>query len=205
MINNVTLVGRLTKDPNVRQTQSNVTVAQFTLAVDRNFTNAQGEREADFLNIVVFRKQAEQVGKYLAKGRLCGVEGRAQSRKYEKDGQMVFVTEFVADSVQFLDSGNKQKQQQNNNYQPQQNNGYRPPQNNNYQQQGNYQPQNNGYQPPQNNNYQTQNNGYQPPQQNQAPQNQPPQNQPQQGNPFNNGYDINNDDLPFDFAPTKGA
>lgn len=205
MINNVTLVGRLTKDPNVRQTQSNVTVAQFTLAVDRNFTNAQGEREADFLNIVVFRKQAEQVGKYLAKGRLCGVEGRIQSRKYEKDGQTVFVTEIVADSVQFLDSGNKQNQQQNNNYQPQQNNGYRPPQNNNYQQQGNYQPQNNGYQPPQNNNYQTQNNGYQPPQQNQAPQNQPPQNQPQQGNPFNNGYDINNDDLPFDFAPTKGA
>lgn len=205
MINNVTLVGRLTKDPNVRQTQSNVTVAQFTLAVDRNFTNAQGEREADFLKIVVFRKQAEQVGKYLAKGRLCGVEGRIQSRKYEKDGQTVFVTEIVADSVQFLDSGNKQNQQQNNNYQPQQNNGYRPPQNNNYQQQGNYQPQNNGYQPPQNNNYQTQNNGYQPPQQNQAPQNQPPQNQPQQGNPFNNGYDINNDDLPFDFAPTKGA
>lgn len=205
MINNVTLVGRLTKDPNVRQTQSNVTVAQFTLAVDRNFTNAQGEREADFLNIVVFRKQAEQVGKYLAKGRLCGVEGRIQSRKYEKDGQTVFVTEIVADSVQFLDSGNKQNQQQNNNYQPQQNNGYRPPQNNNYQQQGNYQPQNNGYQPPQNNGYQTQNNGYQPPQQNQAPQNQPPQNQPQQGNPFNNGYDINNDDLPFDFAPTKGA
>ena len=203
MINNVTLVGRLTKDPNVRQTQSNMTVAQFTLAVDRNFTNAQGEREADFLNIVVFRKQAEQVGKYLAKGRLCGVEGRIQSRKYEKDGQTVFVTEIVADSVQFLDSGNKQKQQQNNNYQPQQNNGYRPPQNNNYQQQGNYQPQNNGYQPPQNNGYQPQqNNGYQPPQQNQ--QNQPPQNQ-QQGNTFNNGYDISDDDLPFDFAPTKGA
>jgi single-strand DNA-binding protein len=197
MINNVTLVGRLTKDPNVRQTQSNVTVAQFTLAVDRNFTNAQGEREADFLNIVVFRKQAEQVGKYLAKGRLCGVEGRAQSRKYEKDGQMVFVTEIVANSVQFLDSGNKQNQQQNNNYQPQQNNGYQPSQNNNYQQQGNYQPQNNGYQPPQNNNYQPQNNGYQPPQQNQAPKNQPPQNQLQQGNPFNNGYDINDDDLPF--------
>lgn len=203
MINNVTLVGRLTKDPKVRQTQSNVTVAQFTLAVDRNFTNAQGEREADFLNIVVFRKQAEQVGKYLAKGRLCGVEGRIQSRKYEKDGQTVFVTEIVADSVQFLDSGNKQNQQQNNNYQPQQNNGYRPPQNNNYQQQGNYQPQNNGYQPPQNNGYQPQqNNGYQPPQQNQ--QNQPPQNQ-QQGNTFNNGYDISDDDLPFDFAPTKGA
>lgn len=203
MINNVTLVGRLTKDPKVRQTQSNVTVAQFTLAVDRSFTNAQGEREADFLNVVVFRKQAEQVGKYLAKGRLCGVEGRIQSRKYEKDGQTVFVTEIVADSVQFLDSGNKQNQQQNNNYQPQQNNGYRPPQNNNYQQQGNYQPQNNGYQPPQNNGYQPQqNNGYQPPQQNQ--QNQPPQNQ-QQGNTFNNGYDISDDDLPFDFAPTKGA
>ncbi|MCG1138989.1 single-stranded DNA-binding protein [Staphylococcus epidermidis] len=195
MINNVTLVGRLTKDPNVRQTQSNVTVAQFTLAVDRNFTNAQGEREADFINIVVFRNQAEQVGKYLAKGRLCGVEGRMQSRKYEKDGQMVFVTEVVANSVQFLDSGNKQNQQQNNNYQLKQNNGYQPPQNNNYQQQGNYQPQNNGYQPPQNNNYQTQqNNSYQPPQQNQ--QSQPPQNQ-QQGNPFNNGYDINDDDLPF--------
>jgi len=104
MINRVVLVGRLTKDPEFRTTPSGVNIANFTLAVNRTFTNAQGEREADFINVVVFRKQAENVNNYLFKGHLAGVDGRMQSRSYEnKEGQRVFVTEVVADNVQFLE------------------------------------------------------------------------------------------------------
>ncbi|MCH4482652.1 single-stranded DNA-binding protein [Staphylococcus haemolyticus] len=110
MINRVILVGRLTKDPEFRTTQSGVNVATFTLAVNRTFTNAQGEREADFINIVVFRKQADNVNNYLKKGNLAGVDGRIQTRSYEKDGQRVFVTEVVADSVQFLEPKNSNQQ-----------------------------------------------------------------------------------------------
>ena len=118
MINRVILVGRLTKDPEYRQTPNGVSVATFTLAVNRSFTNSQGEREADFINVVVFRKQAENVSKYLSKGSLAGVDGRIQSRSYEnKVGQRVFVTEVIADSVQFMDS--KGSNQQNNQSQQQ--------------------------------------------------------------------------------------
>ena len=118
MINRVILVGRLTKDPEYRQTPSGVSVATFTLAVNRSFTNSQGEREADFINVVVFRKQAENVSKYLSKGSLAGVDGRIQSRNYENnEGRRVFVTEVVADSVQFMDS--KGNNQQNNQSQQQ--------------------------------------------------------------------------------------
>ena len=103
MINRVVLVGRLTKDPEYRTTPSGVSVATFTLAVNRTFTNAQGEREADFINVVVFRRQAENVNNYLFKGSL-GVDGRIQSRSYEnQEGRRIFVTEVVADSVQFLE------------------------------------------------------------------------------------------------------
>ena len=118
MLNRVVLVGRLTKDPEYRTTPSGVEVATFTLAVNRTFTNAQGEREADFINVVVFRKQAKNVNDYLSKGSLAGVDGRIQSRNYEnKEGQRVFVTEVVADSVQFMDS--KGSNQQNNQSQQQ--------------------------------------------------------------------------------------
>lgn len=107
MINRVILVGRLTKNPEFRTTPSGVNVATFTLAVNRTFTNAQGEREADFINCVVFKKQAGNVNKYLSKGKLAGVDGRIQSRSYEnKEGQRVFVTEVVTDSVQFLEPKN---------------------------------------------------------------------------------------------------
>ena len=120
MLNRVVLVGRLTKDPEFRTTPSGVEVATFTLAVNRTFTNAQGEREADFINVVVFRKQAKNVNDYLSKGSLAGVDGRIQSRNYENnEGRRVFVTEVVTDSVQFLDS--KGSNQQNN--QPQQQRG----------------------------------------------------------------------------------
>ena len=113
MINRVILVGRLTKDPEYRQTPNGVSVATFALAVNRSFTNSQGEREADFINVVVFRKQAENVSKYLFKGSLAGVDGRIQSRNYENnEGRRVFVTEVVADNVQFLEP--KNSNQQNN-------------------------------------------------------------------------------------------
>lgn len=127
MINRVVLVGRLTKDPEHRQTQSGVSTATFKLAVNRTFKNKNGEREADFINVVVFRQQAENVSKYLSKGSLAGVDGRIQSRSYEnKEGQRVFVTEVVADSVQFMDS--KGSNQQNS--QPQQQRGQAPAGNN---------------------------------------------------------------------------
>lgn len=119
MLNRVVLVGRLTKDPEFRTTPSGVEVSTFTLAVNRTFTNAQGEREADFINVVVFRKQAKNVNDYLSKGSLAGVDGRVQSRNYENnEGRRVFVTEVVADSVQFLDT--KGNNQQNNQPQKQQ-------------------------------------------------------------------------------------
>ncbi|HDH5730946.1 TPA: single-stranded DNA-binding protein [Staphylococcus aureus] len=113
MLNRVVLVGRLTKDPEYRTTPSGVSVATFTLAVNRTFTNAQGEREADFVNCVVFRRQADNVNNYLSKGSLAGVDGRLQSRNYEnKEGQRVYVTEVVCDSVQFLEPKNTNDSQQ---------------------------------------------------------------------------------------------
>ncbi|HDA7553621.1 single-stranded DNA-binding protein [Staphylococcus aureus] len=111
MLNRTVLVGRLTKDPELRSTPNGVNVGTFTLAVNRTFTNAQGEREADFINVVVFKKQAENVEKYLSKGSLAGVDGRLQTRNYEnKDGKRVYVTEVVADSVQFLEPKNNNQQ-----------------------------------------------------------------------------------------------
>lgn len=104
MINRVVLVGRLTRDPELRYTPSGVAVATFTLAVNRNFLNQQGEREADFINCVTWRRQAENVANYVKKGSLVGVDGRIQTRNYEgQDGKRVYVTEVVADSVQFLE------------------------------------------------------------------------------------------------------
>ena len=114
MLNRVVLVGRLTKDPEFRTTQSGVDVATFTLAVNRNFKSKNGEQQADFINCVVFRKQAENVNNYLNKGSLAGVDGRLQSRSYEnKEGQRVFVTEVVCDSVQFLEPKNAQTSNNN--------------------------------------------------------------------------------------------
>ncbi|MCJ1763130.1 single-stranded DNA-binding protein [Mammaliicoccus sciuri] len=117
MINRTVLVGRLVRDPEYRTTPSGVQVATFTLAVNRTFTNQQGEREADYINCVVFRKTAENVNQYLSKGKLAGVDGRLQSRSYDnKEGQKVFVTEVVCDNVQFLvpkDSQNGSNSYQN--------------------------------------------------------------------------------------------
>ncbi|HWJ77524.1 MAG TPA: single-stranded DNA-binding protein [Niallia sp.] len=107
MMNRVVLVGRLTKDPELRYTPSGVAVASFTLAVNRTFTNQQGEREADFINCVIWRKPAENVANFLKKGSLAGVDGRIQTRSYDgQDGKRVYVTEVLAESVQFLEPRN---------------------------------------------------------------------------------------------------
>ena len=103
MINRVVLIGRLTKDPELRYTPSGVAVATFTLAVNRQFSNAQGDREADFINIVAWRQLAELCANYLKKGSQAGLEGRLQTRSYDnKEGKRVYITEVVADNVQFL-------------------------------------------------------------------------------------------------------
>lgn len=105
MINNVTLVGRLTKDPELRFTSNGSAVATFNLAVNRNFTNQSGEREADFVNCVIWRKSAENLANYTKKGSLIGVVGRIQTRNYDnQQGQKVYVTEVVCDNFQMLES-----------------------------------------------------------------------------------------------------
>lgn len=104
LINRVILVGRLTKDPDLRYTPNGVPVATATLAVNRSFSNQQGEREADFINIVAWRKQAENMANYVKKGHLVGIDGRLQTRNYEnQEGQRVYVTEVMAESVQFME------------------------------------------------------------------------------------------------------
>jgi single-strand DNA-binding protein len=102
-MNKVSLVGRLTKAPDVRLTPDGAQVGNFTLAVRRTWKNADGERKADFIPVVIWRKQAENCAKYLDKGSLVSVEGRIQVRTYEKDGRTRWMTEVVAESVQFLD------------------------------------------------------------------------------------------------------
>lgn len=175
MINRVVLVGRLTKDPEYRVTPSGVQVATFTLAINRTYTNQQGEREADFINCVVFRRPAENVNNYLSKGSLAGVEGRLQSRSYEnQEGRRVYVTEVVCDSVQFLEpKGANQRQFGNDNQSYNQNN-------NEFQNYG-------------------QDFGGNQQQGQKAPSNQQSNNQ-QSSNPFANAngpIDISDDDLPF--------
>ena len=113
MINNVTLVGRLTKDVELKYTPANQAVAQFTLAVNRTFKNANGERESDFINCVIWRKSAENFANFVKKGALIGITGRIQTRNYENaQGQRVYITEVVAENFQMLESRNQQQGQQ---------------------------------------------------------------------------------------------
>lgn len=109
MLNKVVLIGRLTKDPDLRYTQSGIAVARFTLAVDRGFKNQDGEREADFIPITVWRGAAESCAKHLAKGRLVAVVGRIQTGSYDKDGQRHYTTDVVADEVRFLEFKKEQE------------------------------------------------------------------------------------------------
>lgn len=103
MLNRIVLIGRLTRDPELRYTQSGIPVATFTLAVDRSFKNAQGERETDFINVVVWRQQGENCANYLSKGKLAAVDGSLQLRSYTgNDGVKRTAAEVVADNVRFL-------------------------------------------------------------------------------------------------------
>lgn len=114
MINNVVIVGRLTKDPDMRYTGSGKAVATFTLAVNRDFKNGNGEREADFINCVIWGKSAETLVNYVKKGSLLGVTGRIQTRNYEnQQNQRVYVTEIVAGTFQLLESKKQNEQRQN--------------------------------------------------------------------------------------------
>ena len=117
MVNRVVLVGRLTKDPELRYSNSNIPMVYFTVAVNRTFTDQNGQRQADFIGCVAFRKQAENMARFLGRGSQVAVEGRIQTRNYQgKDGNTVYVTEVVADSVQFLESKNSSHGRQNNGF-----------------------------------------------------------------------------------------
>ena len=106
-MNKAILVGRLTKDPEMRTTSSGIAVTSFTVAVNRPYSDQSGERQTDFINCVIWRKQAENVAKYCTKGSLVAVEGRIQTRSYDhQDGSKRYVTEVVCDNVTFLSSKN---------------------------------------------------------------------------------------------------
>lgn len=135
MINNVTLTGRLTKDMELKYTTSGTAVASATVAVERSFTDGNGERGSDFINFVIWRKAAENMAKMTAKGSLIGLEGRLQTRSYDnQQGQKVFVTEVVVNNFSLLESkevtdqrkqgGVSQPQQNNFNQQPQRQNNF---------------------------------------------------------------------------------
>ena len=115
MINNVTLTGRLTRDPELRYTPSNKAVATATIAVDRSRKDENGERQADFINLVIWNKQAEALANYVKKGHMIGVEGSIQTRNYEnQQGQRVYVTEVVVRSFTFLEPRSNQNNQGQN-------------------------------------------------------------------------------------------
>lgn len=117
MINTAVLTGRLTRDPELRVSQNDVQVCNFTLAVNRSFKDRNGENQADFINCVAFRKQAELIKQYVSKGDLFGIEGRQQSRSYEnKEGQRVFVTETVVEKITFLESNKNKSNNNQGNY-----------------------------------------------------------------------------------------
>lgn len=144
MINRAVLVGRLTRDADLRYTQSGVAVAQFTVAVNRTFTNSAGEREADYVQCVIWRKAAENFNKFTEKGSLVGIDGRIQTRHYDNDqGNRVYVTEVIVDNFSLLESRREAEQRtnrkpaENNQQQPNNNNGSNSNQSNNQQQSNN--------------------------------------------------------------------
>ena len=186
MMNRVVLTGRLTKEPDLRYTPNGVAVATFTLAVNRTYTNQQGEREADFINVVVWRKSAENCANYLKKGSLVGVDGRLTTRSYEPTdgGKRVYVTEVTAETVTFLEPKNSQGGGGNGNQ------GQNRSQNQNRPQNGQ-----NGY-----NRNQNQNQNQNHPTNTNQNQNQNQNQSYYDDDPFANGsggIDISDDDLPF--------
>ncbi|MFC6323700.1 single-stranded DNA-binding protein [Companilactobacillus baiquanensis] len=181
MINRVVLVGRLTRDPELRYTANGAAVASFTVAVNRQFTNAQGEREADFINCVIWRKAAENFSNFTNKGSLVGIDGRLQTRNYEnQQGQRVYVTEVVVENFSLLESRSDSERRANssNNSNPNQAPNY-----NQQNQSSNQSPTNN------NNNFNNQSNN-----------NNNSNNSNNMGDPFADNskpIDISDDDLPF--------
>lgn len=115
MINNVTLVGRLVAPPDLRKTPNGVSSLQGTLAVNRNFKNQNGEREADFINFQSWRGVADVIAQYCSKGSLIGITGRLQVRSYEKNGERRYVTEVIAETVTLLEKRNNNQNNQNSN------------------------------------------------------------------------------------------
>ena len=115
-MNRVMLIGRLTAKPELRYTGSNIPYARFSVAINRTFSNSQGQRETDFINVIIWRKQAENVCNFLDKGSLVSVEGRLQSNSYDdKDGNKRYSLDVVADNVQFLESKSQSQNRQNSN------------------------------------------------------------------------------------------
>ena len=190
-MNKVILIGRLTRDPEIKTTNTNLPYVQFTIAVDRNYQNKNGERQADFINCIAWRATADLIGRYIHKGNLIGVEGQIQTNSYDdpNTGMRRTSTNVLVENVQFLE---KKQDNVNPNVNPfadmvspqsYNNQGFNNNQQRNYSNNG-YNNYNNGY----NNNYQ--NNGY----------NQQPKPEQKQENPFDNisnQFDISNDDLPF--------
>lgn len=192
MINNVVLVGRLTKDPELKMTPSGIAVARFTIAVNRPFTSQGGEKKADFINCIAWRKQAENLANFMRKGGQIGVTGRIETGSYEgQDGKRVYTTEVVADNIQFLEPKNSGGQVGGYQQPPMNNQGY-----GGGQQYGQQQPYGGGYQ---------QNAPQQAPFSTPAPMQQPPTQQnytnmnddPFTDNNGKNSVDISEDDLPF--------
>lgn len=179
MINSVNLIGRITKELEMRYTPSGVAVCRFTLAVNRTFSNQNGEREADFISCVAFKKTAENMSNFLGKGSLVGIEGRLQSGSYEnQEGKRVYTTDVIVSQAHFLEPKQQSKQQNQQN----QNSGY------GNQGQGNY----NGQQP----SYGSQPNYSAPPQQQQNYN--PQMNNTTNNNQYNGNYqEVSEDDLPF--------
>ncbi|WP_338213840.1 single-stranded DNA-binding protein [Companilactobacillus muriivasis] len=127
MINSVVLVGRLTKDPSVQFTQggNGVAYVNFTLAVNRTFTNSKGEREADFISCQLWKKAAENLGKYATKGSLIGIDGRIQTSSYENNqGQRIYRTDVISDHFSLLESRQEAESRHQHNGQAQQGNGH---------------------------------------------------------------------------------
>ena len=118
-MNKVELVGRLTAKPELRYTSSNTAYTRLTVAVNRNFANANGERQADFINVVAWRKQAETISRYFDKGNLIGIEGRLQTGSYDdKDGNKRYTVDVALDNFEFLESKNKSQSSSQNTYEP---------------------------------------------------------------------------------------
>ena len=124
MINRAVLTGRLTRNPELRTTQSGLSVAAFNLAVDRQYSNSQGKRDTDFISCVIWRKAAENFCNFTSKGSLVGIDGRIQTRNYDdKDGKRVYVTEVVVDNFALLESKKDRQNNNNGSYASNSNNG----------------------------------------------------------------------------------